>query len=641
MAASCGVVSFKEPEEMAGGGQPSRFPDINERGERRNMAVVAGAGAGAGSQCDTALFWLQSWDNATRCDFMEEILNRCKGSKTQYLRSVMEPLLHRDFLMASAITFPHIAFSSVSTPQSRSLESNKKMPHSNSFTTRRVKACDLNLTAIKEEKTDLHHRVPTWKSGGDAGSSAKEEAVVLDWFDHWSEHECTLFINHVLTALDKRQLYFTVGQLAKRQYRDFIADLPANLAIKILSNLSAVGLCRAACVSKTWNKLSTNDILWENICKAKNISTSRSRLMQLKWKKVFSKQLKLQANWLQGRYSIATLKGHSHRVLCVKFLDNMIVSGSVDKTVRIWDLSTCECKHIFRGHQRGVWSVAFKNKNSVVSGSFDGEIRIWNLAEGKQQSVLLGHRSSVWCLRTLLNNYMLSSSRDKTIRLWNLTSGICKRKFTGHKGSVYCVDANEAGTMVSGSADKTIRIWNQSTGECLSVYDQFTHAVLCLEVRKWYCAVGDKNTFVIINLNTMQPTDVTYCGHHGRIESIGMRVVGSDPFATNQISGSVVTCSRDKTIKLFNILTGECLQTYKSHNAVINAIDFNESLVVSAGDDDRIKVWNFESEKNMNNSTTSKKTHSLTKATPKLPLSSQWSQVIYNIAQKPIHDSTR
>ena len=69
--------------------------------------------------------------------------------------------------------------------------------------------------------------------GGDSSSVQKEQTTVLQWYDTWCDHDRTLFINRILPALDQRQLYFTVGELTRRQYRDFVADLPQKLAIKV------------------------------------------------------------------------------------------------------------------------------------------------------------------------------------------------------------------------------------------------------------------------------------------------------------------------------------------------------------------------------------------------------------------------
>src|SRR5262249_40496847 len=54
-------------------------------------------------------------------------------------------------------------------------------------------------------------------------------------------------------------------------------------------------------------------------------------------------------------------------------------SGSLDKTVRLWDVKTKELVHTFEGHQSWVYSVAFGPRNLLASGSLDKTVRVWDV----------------------------------------------------------------------------------------------------------------------------------------------------------------------------------------------------------------------------------------------------------------------
>ena len=70
----------------------------------------------------------------------------------------------------------------------------------------------------------------------------------------------------------------------------------------------------------------------------------------------------------------------------------MIVSGSGDKTVHIWNAATGECVRVLEGHSYSVWSVSLSaDASMIVSGSDDKTVRIWNAATGECVIVLEGH----------------------------------------------------------------------------------------------------------------------------------------------------------------------------------------------------------------------------------------------------------
>ena len=84
---------------------------------------------------------------------------------------------------------------------------------------------------------------------------------------------------------------------------------------------------------------------------------------------------------VSGECVLGPLEGHTSGVRSVSFSGDKIVSGSWDKTVRVWELNPngkYECKHILQGHTREVSSVSFCGDGSrIVSGSYDNTVRVW------------------------------------------------------------------------------------------------------------------------------------------------------------------------------------------------------------------------------------------------------------------------
>jgi WD40 repeat protein len=76
-----------------------------------------------------------------------------------------------------------------------------------------------------------------------------------------------------------------------------------------------------------------------------------------------------------------TLKGHTERVLSVAFSPDgkRIVSGSLDKRVKVWDADKGVETLTLKGHTDGVMSVAFSpDGKRLVSGSWDHTVKVWD-----------------------------------------------------------------------------------------------------------------------------------------------------------------------------------------------------------------------------------------------------------------------
>ena len=113
-------------------------------------------------------------------------------------------------------------------------------------------------------------------------------------------------------------------------------------------------------------------------------------------------------------------------------MDQHLASGSLDQTIRLWDLQTGESLQVLRGHTGGVWSLAFSpDGQTLVSGSDDQTIRLWNLQTGQCFQVLHEHTSWVSSLVFSADGQILvSGSHDRTIKLWDVDTGRCIRTLT-------------------------------------------------------------------------------------------------------------------------------------------------------------------------------------------------------------------
>ena len=97
-----------------------------------------------------------------------------------------------------------------------------------------------------------------------------------------------------------------------------------------------------------------------------------------------------------------------------------VVSGSFDKTIKLWDAASGEEVMTLRGHEGAVMSVAFSpNGTRVVSGSDERTIKLWDAASGEEVATLRGHQDRVTSVAFSSDGMRVASgSSDRTIKLW-------------------------------------------------------------------------------------------------------------------------------------------------------------------------------------------------------------------------------
>ena len=175
----------------------------------------------------------------------------------------------------------------------------------------------------------------------------------------------------------------------------------------------------------------------------------------------------------------ATRMGHTDRVRSVAFsMDGLrVVSGSNDRTIRIWDAATGDCTAVLKGHTGDVGSVAFSvDGMRVVSGSDDRRARIWDAATGNCTGVLEGHTHWVRSVAFSVDGLrVVSGSHDQTGRMWDVATGDCTAVLKGHTGTVTTVAFSADGLqVVSGSRDGTVRMWDATADVCTAVFEGHT-----------------------------------------------------------------------------------------------------------------------------------------------------------------------
>ncbi len=209
-------------------------------------------------------------------------------------------------------------------------------------------------------------------------------------------------------------------------------------------------------------------------------------------------------------------------------------AGGEDKTLRLWDVSSGCCVRTFKEYKQGLrseWSVLDKERvNSVclsadgrwvLSGSDDKTLRLWEVSSGRcvrtfeEHKWVLpglggrldkGHTGSVnsVCL-SADGRWALSGSTDCTLRLWEVSSGRCVRTFEGHTGSVNSVCLSSDGRWaLSGSTDCTLRLWEVSSGRCARTFEGHRECINSVSLSadgRWALSGSDDKTLRLWELD--------------------------------------------------------------------------------------------------------------------------------------------
>ncbi|KAJ3081689.1 Transducin (beta)-like 3 [Rhizoclosmatium hyalinum] len=200
---------------------------------------------------------------------------------------------------------------------------------------------------------------------------------------------------------------------------------------------------------------------------------------------------------------IGSCVGHTEAVGAVAFsskANSFLVTGSSDRTIKVWDISKLEkqaktaaepiklkSSYTFQAHEKDINSIAVApNDRIFATGSQDKTAKVWSAVDGSLVGTCTGHKRGVWCVQfSTVDQVLVTSSGDKTIKLWSMSDYSCLKTLEGHLNSVLKVSFVSLGMqMVSSGSDGLVKLWNIKNNECVNTFDAHEDKVWALAMKQ-------------------------------------------------------------------------------------------------------------------------------------------------------------
>eukprot|EP01036_Dinobryon_divergens_P025905 gene25905-34498_t len=255
-----------------------------------------------------------------------------------------------------------------------------------------------------------------------------------------------------------------------------------------------------------------------------------------------------------------------------------------------WELSA-----VVSGHLGWVRSIAFDASNSwFVTGSADRTIKIWDLAkccigaEGGLKLTLTGHINAIRGLAVSPRHpYLFSAGEDKMVKCWDMEYNKVIRHYHGHLSAVFSLSLHPIlDILITGGRDSVARVWDMRTKHQIHVLGGHNSAVSSLissGVDPQVITGSHDSTIKLWDLAAGKA--MSTLTHHKK----AVRSLIAHPKEMTFASGAV------DNIKKWQCRDGKFLKNMSGQNSPINALAVNEDgVLVSGGDNGSINFWDYE-----------------------------------------------
>jgi len=424
---------------------------------------------------------------------------------------------------------------------------------------------------------------------------------------------------------------------------DPVRHLPSEITSQVLSYLDPKSLTQAELVSRAWNEQAISRHVWRHVFRRAykhrrpSVTSSKKKqaaglgktLPNQDWKRMFLVRRALEHRWKEGKAAAIYLHGHKDSVYCAQFDEyvsasflcfhissphfpfpaslavacsdrltpcrNKIITGSRDRTIRVWDahypwpclkiigpppgdvpgigpvnnpvqqsagkspfLTICPPSTASAGivspmeqpsdyHSASILCLQFDDE-IMVTGSSDYTCIVWDIKKDyKPIRRLEGHRAGVLDV-CFDDRFIISCSKDTTICVWDRHTGALVKKLLGHRGPVNAVQLR-GDLVVSASGDGVAKLWNITSGLCVKEFPSKDRGLACVEFSddaRTILTGGNDQVIYQFDANSGEMVNELK-GHVGLVRSLHL----------DSLNQRIVSGSYDMSVKVFDVQSGE------------------------------------------------------------------------------------
>jgi WD40 repeat protein len=224
--------------------------------------------------------------------------------------------------------------------------------------------------------------------------------------------------------------------------------------------------------------------------------------------------------------------------------------------------------------------------NLLASGSIDQTIKIWDITYPILVRTLTGHTSYVKCLEKIDDTLLASGSYDTKIKLWNITSGVNYLTLSGHGNYIESLKYLDNDLLASNSLDLTVRIWSTKNGTLFKTLNGYSNYPFSLEKINSNLLVSGTLPIYTYDFKKLAPTTCTLSGHSNYVFTIKL---------IDEVNNIIASGACDYTIKMWDMDSCHLVKTLSPpHSSYVSGIELiDNSTFASVSYDKTVKLWNL------------------------------------------------